>query len=103
MHIFRRVILPSAFLFVLLLIAGLLAWIAFKPAPEDGFDSTSATGQPQGSSVFAERGSIANSLELKGSIAVDPPTAVKADHEARSTTSSSNPATMCSKGHSCSR
>lgn len=81
MHIFRRVILPSAFLFVLLLIAGLLAWIAFKPAPEDGFDSTSATGQPQGSSVFAERGSIANSLELKGSIAVDPPTAVKADHE----------------------
>ena len=81
MQIFRRVILPSAFLFVLVVIAAILAWIAFKPAPEDGFDAASATGEPVGSSVFAERGSIANTLELKGSIAVDKPTAVKAGRE----------------------
>ncbi|RAD76242.1 hypothetical protein DN508_32860, partial [Burkholderia multivorans] len=57
------------------------AWIAFKPAPEDGFDAASASGQPVGSSVVAERGSIANTLELKGAIAVDSPTAVKAGRE----------------------
>lgn len=81
MQIFRRVILPCAFLFVLVVIAATLAWIAFKPAPEDGFDSAAATGDPVGSSVFAERGSIANTLELKGAIAVDSPTAVKAARE----------------------
>ncbi|MEW1989857.1 hypothetical protein AB0365_16605 [Brevibacterium casei] len=81
MQIFRRVILPSAFLLVLVVIAAMLAWIAFKPAPEDGFDAASASGQPVGSSVVAERGSIANTLELKGAIAVDSPTAVKAGRE----------------------
>lgn len=81
MQLFRRVILPGAFLLVLVFIAVMLAWIAFKPAPEDGFDAASATGEPMGSSVFAERGDIANTLDIRGQIIVDPPTAVKAGRD----------------------
>lgn len=81
MHIFRRVVLPLAFLAVLIIIAALLGWIAFKPAADDEFDGIAATGEPAGSTVTAERGDISNLLEVKGAIAVDPPTAVKAEHE----------------------
>lgn len=81
MHIFRRVVLPLAFLIVLIIIAALLGWIAFKPASDDEFDGAAATGEPAGSTVTAERGDISNLLEVKGTINVDPPTAVKAEHE----------------------
>lgn len=81
MRIFRRVILPLAFLLVLIVIAALLGWIAFKPAAEDGFDGVEATGEPAGSIITAERGDISNTIEAKGTINVDTPTAVKAAHE----------------------
>lgn len=81
MHVFRRVILPLAFLIALLIIAALLGWIAFKPAAGDEFDGVDASGEPAGSIVTAERGDISNTLEVKGNINVDPPTSVKADRE----------------------
>lgn len=81
MHIFRRVILPLAFLVVFVVIAALLGWIAFKPAADDGFDGVEATGEPEGSVITAERGDISNTIEAKGTINVDAPTAVKAAHE----------------------
>ncbi|RBP63440.1 multidrug efflux pump subunit AcrA (membrane-fusion protein) [Brevibacterium sanguinis] len=81
MNVFRRVILPIAFLVVLVVIAALLAWIAFKPADSDSFDDLDATGTPGAAVIMAERGSIANTLELTGTIAVDAPTAVKAKHD----------------------
>ncbi|WP_309132177.1 hypothetical protein [Brevibacterium sp.] len=83
MTVFRRIILPLAFLFVLVVIAALLAWIAFKPTAGDSFDDLDATGTPEASVVTAERGSISNTLELKGTIAVDAPTAVKAKHDGK--------------------
>lgn len=81
MHIFRRVILPLAFLLVFVVIAALLGWIAFKPAADDGFDGVEATGEPASSVIAAERGDISNSIEAKGTINVDEPTAVEATHE----------------------
>jgi multidrug efflux pump subunit AcrA (membrane-fusion protein) len=81
MHLFRRVILPLAFLLVLIIIAVLLGWIAFKPATDDEFDDVGASGEPADSTITAERGDISNALELKGRINVDSPTAVKADHD----------------------
>lgn len=81
MHVFRRVILPLAFLFVLVVIAAFLGWIAFKPAASDEFDGVDASGEPAGSIITAERGDISNTLEVKGNINVDPPTSVKADRE----------------------
>ncbi|SMX77924.1 Multidrug efflux pump subunit AcrA (membrane-fusion protein) [Brevibacterium sp. 239c] len=83
MHIFRRVILPLAFLLVFVVIAALLGWIAFKPDADDGFDGVEATGESAGSIITAERGDISNSIEAKGAINVDEPTAVKAAHEGK--------------------
>jgi multidrug efflux pump subunit AcrA (membrane-fusion protein) len=81
MHVFRRVILPLAFLLVLILIAVFLGWIAFKPAADDEFDDVGASGEPADSTITAERGDISNTIEVKGRISVDSPTAVKADHD----------------------
>ncbi|MGC2941971.1 efflux RND transporter periplasmic adaptor subunit [Brevibacterium sp. FAM 24638] len=81
MHVFRRVVLPLAFLLVLIIIAVCLGWIAFKPAADDEFDDVGASGEPADSTITAERGDISNALEVKGRISVDSPTAVKADHD----------------------
>lgn len=81
MHIFRRVVLPLAFLLVLILIAVFLGWIAFRPAADDEFDDVGASGEPAESTITAERGDISNTIEVKGRINVDSPTAVKADHD----------------------
>lgn len=81
MHIFRRVVLPLAFLLVLILIAVFLGWIAFRPAADDEFDDVGASGEPAESTITAERGDISNTIEVKGRINVDSPTVVKADHD----------------------
>lgn len=79
MRVFRRVVLPIAYLAVLAVIALALAWMAFRPSGQaNADDALSPTGELLSSQVAVERGSISNVLQLNGRIEVDSPVQVKA-------------------------
>jgi multidrug efflux pump subunit AcrA (membrane-fusion protein) len=79
MAVFRRVILPAAWLLVGLVAAAALAKLAFfpdrsqTPAVGVGSEPTGALSEPL---VSVERGTIVNNLELPATVANDPAVAV---------------------------
>lgn len=74
MRLFRRVILPTGFLVVFLVIAIALAWMAFRPAEASGSDSFGPTGDLIDSAVVVERVTIENTVALEGTVSRDPAT-----------------------------
>lgn len=71
MRVFRRIVLPSGFLVVLLVIAVALAWMAFRPADDEGAGAIDPTGVLADSAVVVERTTIENSVKLDGTISRD--------------------------------
>ncbi|GAA2094494.1 hypothetical protein [Brevibacterium salitolerans] len=80
MQIFRRVILPIAYLLVLVVIAVSLAWLAFRPNADAGASEEFPTGELLGTETMVERGTIESRLTASGTITVVDPVPVKATH-----------------------
>lgn len=80
MQLFRRVILPTGFLVVLLVIAIALAWIAFRPAGQAAGGGEEPSGTPLSTEVVVERGTITNTMTVSGTIRIDPAKPVEASH-----------------------
>ncbi len=77
---FRRVILPIAYLLVLVVIAVSLAWLAFRPSADPSASEEFPTGELLGTETMVERGTIESRLTASGTIAVVDPVPVKATH-----------------------
>ncbi|GAA4391059.1 hypothetical protein AB0I45_08575 [Brevibacterium sp. NPDC049920] len=80
MQLFRRVILPTGFLVVLLVIAIALAWIAFRPTGQAAGGGEEPSGTPLSTEVVVERGTITNTMTVSGTIRIDPAKPVEASH-----------------------
>lgn len=80
MTLFRRIILPTGFLAVLLVIAVSLAWMAFRPAESRQSDDETATGDLIATTTVVERGTVENVLTVDGVINRDVAEEVKSSH-----------------------
>jgi multidrug efflux pump subunit AcrA (membrane-fusion protein) len=81
-RIFRKVVLPVAWVAVFATIAVSLAVMAFgSDDPETPRSGLEPTGKIPVSNAGVSRGTVENTLRLKGTIEVDPPVTAKADHD----------------------
>lgn len=82
MRVFRKVVLPVAWVAIFATIAISLAVMAFgNDDPEPPRSGLKPTGQIPVSNAGVSRGTVENTLTLQGTIQVDPPVTAKADRE----------------------
>lgn len=82
MRVFRKVVLPVAWVAIFSTIAISLAVMAFgSDDPEPPRSGLEPTGQIPVSNAGVGRGTVENTLTLQGTIQVDPPVTAKADHD----------------------
>ena len=82
MRVFRKVVLPVAWVAIFSTIAVSLAVMAFgSDDPEPPRSGLTPTGQIPVSNSGVSRGTVENTLTLQGTIQVDPPVMAKADHD----------------------
>ncbi|KAA1397545.1 efflux RND transporter periplasmic adaptor subunit [Aeromicrobium ginsengisoli] len=82
MRVFRKVVLPVAWVAIFATIAVSLAVMAFgNDDPEPPRSGLTPTGKIPVSNAGVSRGTIENTLTLRGTIEVDAPVTAKADHD----------------------
>lgn len=81
MRVFRKVVLPLVWVTIFSVIAVSLAVLAFGDDPEPEGSGLRPTGELVVSNTVVERGSIENTLDVGGTILVDPPVDAKASHD----------------------
>ena len=82
MRVFRKVVLPVAWVAIFSTIAISLAVMAFgSDEPEQPRSGLKPTGQIPVSNAGVSRGTVENTFTLQGTIQVDPPVTAKADHD----------------------
>ncbi|MFI5427662.1 hypothetical protein [Aeromicrobium sp. UC242_57] len=81
MRVFRKVILPVVWVVIFSVIAVSLAVLAFGDEPQAEGSGVKPTGEMVLRNTVVERGSIENTLEVGGTIVVDPPVEAKASHD----------------------
>lgn len=81
MRVFRKVVLPLVWVAIFLAIAVSLAVMAFDSPPKPSGSGVKPTGEIPVSNASVERGTIENSLEMQGTIVVDPPVSAKAAND----------------------
>ena len=82
MRVFRKVVLPVAWVAIFSTIAISLAVMAFgSDDPEPARSGLKPTGQIPVSNAGVSRRTVENMLTLQGTIQVDPPVTAKADHD----------------------
>lgn len=81
MRVFRKIILPVVWVVIFSVIAVSLAVLAFRDDPAPEGSGLQPTGELVVSKTVVERGSIENTLDVVGTIVVDPPVDAKASHD----------------------
>lgn len=82
MRVFRKVVLPVAWVAIFGTIAISLAVMAFgNDDPDPPRSGLKPTGEIPVRNAGVSRGTVENTLTLQGTIAVDPPVTAKADHD----------------------
>lgn len=81
MRFFRKVVLPLVWVAIFSTIAVSLAVLAFDSPPKPAGSGVTPTGEIPVSNTTVGRGTVENTLELQGTIAVDPPAPAKATHD----------------------
>ena len=82
MRVFRKVVLPVAWVAIFAMIAISLSVMAFgSDDPEPPRSGLKPTGQIPVSNAGVSRGTVENTLSLSGTIKVDPPVTAKAVHD----------------------
>ncbi len=82
MRVFRKVVLPVAWVLIFSTIAISLAVMAFgNDDPEPPRSGLQPTGKIPVHNAGVSRGTVENTLALHGTIKVDPPVTAKADHD----------------------
>ena len=81
MRVFRKVVLPLVWVGIFLSIAVSLAVMAFESPPKPAGSGVKPTGEIPVSNMTVERSTVENTLEMQGTIVVDPPVSAKASHE----------------------
>lgn len=81
MRVFRKVVLPLVWVAIFSAIAVSLAVMAFDSPSKPAGSGVKPTGEIPVSNTTVERGTVQNTLELHGTIVIDPPVSAKAPHE----------------------
>ena len=80
MRVFRTVVMPIAWVAIFGTIAVSLAVMAFGSDPKPAESGLKPTGKIPVTNAGVNRGTVENTLKVKGTIKVDPPVTVKAGH-----------------------
>jgi len=80
-RVFRKVVLPLVWVAIFLVIAVSLAVMAFDSPPKLAGSGVKPTGEIPVSNTTVQRGTVENTLEMQGTIVVDPPASAKASHD----------------------
>lgn len=81
MRVFRKVVMPVVWAAIFATIAVSLAVMAFGSDPKPAESGLKPTGKIPVTNAGVSRGTVENTLKLKGTITVDSPVPVKADHD----------------------
>jgi uncharacterized membrane protein YgcG len=81
MRVFRKVVMPIAWVAIFGTIAVSLAVMAFGSDAKPADSGLKPTGKIPVTNAGVSRGTVENTLKIKGTIKVDPPVTVKADHD----------------------
>lgn len=81
MRVFRKIVLPLVWVAIFSTIAVSLAVLAFDSPDKPAGSGVKPTGEIPVSNASVGRGTVENTLELQGTIAVDPDVTAKSTHE----------------------
>lgn len=81
MRVFRKVVLPLAWVVIFGTIAVSLGVMAFGSDPQATGSGLKPTGKLPVSNAGVSRGTVSNTLQVRGTITVDPPVAAKASQD----------------------